>query len=181
MSGAEFALVAVAASTALAATQTVMQASNQAKMARYNAQVAEQNAAAAQRQAEADAARQERQVQRQLAKRRTAVSAGGVSLEGSPLDLMEDLAMEGQLDVLGIRQRGLSDARQFSISASRSQFEARTAMQEGLLGAGRQVTSGLADMGGRYDQIVKSRKNDIAAPRVVRSNTMSQPFGADPE
>jgi hypothetical protein len=150
MTGAEVALVAVAASTALAATQTMVQASNQAKTARYNAQVAEQNATAAQRQAESDAARQDRQIQRQLAKRRTAVAAGGVGLEGSPLDLMEDLAMEGKLDVLGIRQRGLADARQFSIAASRSRFEARAAMQEGLLGAGRQVASGVASAAGSY-------------------------------
>ena len=163
MTGAEVALVAVAASTALAATQTMVQASNQAKMARYNAQVAEQNAMAAQRQAEADAERQQRQIDRQLAKRRTAVSAGGVSMEGSPLDLLEDLAMEGQLDVLGIRQRGLSEARQFSIAASRSRSESRAAMQEGLLGAGRQVTSGVASIAGSYKPSGKpvTRGNDF--------------------
>jgi hypothetical protein len=150
MTGAEVALVAVAASTALAATQTMVQASNQAKMARYNAQVAEQNATAAQRQAEADAARQDRQIQRQLAKRRTAVAAGGIGLEGSPLDLMEDLAMEGALDVLGIRQRGLAEARQFSVAASRSRYGARTVVQEGLLGAGRQIASGVSSIAGNY-------------------------------
>ncbi|MGH6915684.1 MAG: hypothetical protein ACREH3_18500 [Geminicoccales bacterium] len=144
MSGVEIALLAV--STAIAAAGTVMQASNQAKMSRYNAQVAEQNAAAAQRQAEADAARQQRQVERNLAKRRTAFASGGVSIEGSPLDLLEDLAMEGQLDVLGVRRRGLSEARQFSVSAARSRFQAGSALQQGSLGAGQQITAGGASL-----------------------------------
>lgn len=179
MSGAEVALIAVVASTALAATQTMAQASNQAKMARYNAQVAEQNAVAAQRQAEADAARQDRQIQRQVAKRRTAVSAGGVSLEGSPLDLMEDLAMEGQLDVLGIRRRGLADARQFSIASSRSRFEARTALQDGLLGAGRQIASGTANAADRYDRLPKKPQTAPAAS--AAAGTYASPFGKDVE
>jgi multidrug efflux pump subunit AcrA (membrane-fusion protein) len=149
MTGGEIALMAV--STALTAAGTVAQASNQAKMARYNAQVAEQNAAAAQRQAEADAARRERQVQQQLAKRRTAYASAGVSIDGSPLDLLEDVAMEGQLDALGIRQRGLAEARQYSIAASSDRFKASTALEEGLLGAGQQIASGASRIAGKYD------------------------------
>lgn len=179
MTGTEVALIAVAASAAMAATQTMVQASNQAKMSRYNAKVAEQNAVAAQRQAEADAARQEGQLQRQLAKRRTAVASGGVSIEGSPLDLLEDLAMEGQLDVLGIRQRGLADARQFSIAASRSRFEGRTAIQQGLLGAGRQIVSGVGDVAGGYSKLPKTPQTE--SPASGAAGSYSSPYGKDVE
>jgi hypothetical protein len=150
MTGAEIALVATLASAAMAATQTAIQASNQAKMARYNATIAEQNAVAAQRQADVDAARQQRLLDKQMAKRRTSFLAGGVSLEGSPLDLLEDLAIEGKIDVLGIRQRGLAEARQFSIVASKSRAEAKTATTLGVLGAGQQVLSGIGSGFGRY-------------------------------
>lgn len=179
MTGTEVALIAVAASAAMAATQTMVQAGNQAKMSRYNAKIAEQNAAAAQRQAEVDAARQEGQIQRQLAKRRTAIASGGVSIDGSPLDLLEDLAMEGQLDVLGIRQRGLADARQFSIAASRSRFGSRAAIQEGLLGAGRQIVSGAVGVSDGYSQLPKKSKTDAAASRAA--GIYSSPFGNDVE
>lgn len=169
MTGAEVALVAALASAAMAATQTAIQASNQAKMARYNAAVADQNATAAQRQAEADAARREGLVQKQLAKRRTAVLSGGVSLEGSPLDLLEDLAMEGRLDVLNIRQRGLVEARQFSIASSKSRFEADAATTLGVLGVGQQLTSGLSGAIGNYAAATKKPAANLEKPRVVRS------------
>ena len=141
MSGYEVAFIAI--STAMAAAGTAVQASSQASAARYNAKVAEQNAEAARRQADADAERQSRTLQRQLARRRTAFAASGVSLEGSPLDLLEDLAIEGKLDVLGVRQRGLDQVRQFSIAASRSRAEASNAEVMGLLGTGQQLASGL--------------------------------------
>lgn len=140
MSGPDIAFLIAA--TAMAAASTAVTASSQASAARRSAKVAEQNAAAARRQAEADAARQKRAVERQLAKRRTAFAAGGVTLEGSPLDLLEDLAMEGELDVLGIRQRGLAEARQFSIAANESRARASTATTLGVLGVGRDLASG---------------------------------------
>ncbi|MCG8548241.1 MAG: hypothetical protein MJE12_28920, partial [Alphaproteobacteria bacterium] len=116
MSGAE--LFFVAASTALGAAQTISQASSEAKLANFNARVAEQNAQAARRQAAADESRQRRQFARSLAKRRTGFSAAGVSLDGSPLDLLEDIATENEIDLLGIRQRGLAQAREFTLAAS---------------------------------------------------------------
>lgn len=166
MTGPEIAmvaLVATAASTALSTTQSIVQANNQAKMARYNAQVAEQNAAAAQRQADADAERQKRQLQRQFAKQRTGYAAAGVGLDGAPLDLLEDLAMEGQMDVLGIRQRGLADARQFSISASKSRAEASSAMTLGILGAGAQLAAGVSSSAGKYGSYLDAKQKAESA------------------
>jgi len=169
MTGAEVAAVAAVMAAAMAAAQTSIQANNQAKMARYNATIAEQNAIAAQRQAEADAARQDRLVQKQLAKRRTAYLSGGVSLEGSPLDLLEDLAMEGRLDVLNIRQRGLAEARQFSIVSSKSRFEADAAIKLGALGAGQQLASGVGLAAGYFATPTRNAGTQVAEPRIVRS------------
>lgn len=146
MTGAEVAVVAAVASTAIATATSVVQADAQASAARYNAKVAEQNAEAARRQAEADAERQARQNRRGLAKRRTAYAAAGVTLNGSPLDLLEDAAIEGQMDVLGIRQRGLEQARQYAISAEKSRNAASAAITLGALGASQQLASGVGSV-----------------------------------
>ena len=132
----------IALSAATAAVGSISQANAQSKMANFNAKVAEQNAAAARQQAEADAQKQRRNVARQLAKRRTGFAAAGVSLEGSPLDLLEDLSMEGELDVLGIRQRGLAQAREFTLGASRSRFQGQLAQQRGAFSAADSLLSG---------------------------------------
>lgn len=181
MTGPDVALAAFAASaasTALSTVQSVVQASNQAKLAHYNAQVAEQNAAAAQRQAEADAARQDRQVRQQLAKRRTAYASAGVDLAGSPLDLLENIAMEGKLDVLGIRQRGLAQARQYSIAASSDRFKAGAALEEGLLGAGQQLASGASSSATKYgsylDAVKRSQQN--MNPQYIKDSSGSEMF-----
>lgn len=139
----EFAVLSfIAVSAATAAVGSISQANAQSKMANFNAKAAEQNAAAARRQAEADAQRQRRTMARQLAKRRTGFAAAGVSLEGAPLDLLEDLSMEGELDVLGIRQHGLAQAREFNIGASRSRFQGRMAQQRGAFNAANALLSG---------------------------------------
>lgn len=144
--GVEIALLAAAA--AVSAAGALSAANAQAKAAKFNAKVADQNAAAARRQADADSARQQRLVDRQLAKRRTLAGASGTTIEGSSLNLLEDLAAEGQLDVLGIRQQGLAQAREFDIQASQSRARARAARTQGFFQAGSTLLSGAAGVAG---------------------------------
>lgn len=147
------AAVAAAAASAVSAAGSISAANARAKAAKFNAKVAEQNAAAARRQAEADAARQQRLVDRQLARRRTAFGAAGTDVAGSPLDLLEDLAAEGQLDVLGIRQRGLAQSREFDIQASQSRARARAARSQGFFQAGSTLLSGVSSAAGSFARI----------------------------
>ncbi len=154
-SGAEIALIAAAAAATVSAAGSLSAASAQSKAARFNAKVADQNAAAARKQAEADAARQQRLIDRQLAKRRTAFGASGTTLEGSPLDLLEDVAAEGQLDVLGIRQQGLAQAREFNISASQSRARGRAARSQGFFQAGSTLLSGVSSFASGFDKLPK--------------------------
>ena len=151
--GAEIALIAAAAAAAVSAAGSLSAANARAKAAKFNAKVADQNAAAARRQAEADSARQQRLIDRQLAKRRTAFGAAGTDVAGSPLDLLEDLAAEGQLDVLGIRQRGLAQAREFGIQASQSRARARAARSQGLFQAGSTLLSGVSSFAGGFSRL----------------------------
>jgi hypothetical protein len=170
MSGLE--AVLAFAGTAVSAAQSITAANNQAKLASHDAQVAEQNAQLAERQAATDAARQRRDAARALGKRRTATGAAGVSIEGSPLDLLEDLAAESALEVLGIRNQGALRARDFRIGAERTQFQARAGKQQAALGAASTLLSG----GGKLVGSLRS------APKVGRySFEQGRPFPGDPD
>lgn len=148
--GVEVALIAAAAAAAVTAAGTLSAANAQAKAAKFSAKVADQNAAAARRQAEADSTRQQRLIDKQLAKRRTAFGASGTGLAGSPLDLLEDVAAEGQLDVLGIRQRGLARAREFDISASQSRARARDVRRQAFFQVGSSLLSSVSQAAGSF-------------------------------
>lgn len=169
MSGIEIFLLA---GTAFSVAQSITAANNQAKLASHDAQVAEQNAQLAERQAETDAARQRRDAARALGKRRTAVGAAGVSVEGSPLDLLEDLATESALEVLGIRNQGALRARDFRIGAARTEFQARAGKQSAALGA----AATLASTGGKLAGSLKP------TPSVDRFSVVAgRPFPGDPD
>ena len=169
MSGAEIFLLA---GTAFSVAQSITAANNQAKLASHDAQVAEQNAQLAERQAATDAARQRRDAARALGKRRTAAGAAGVSVEGSPLDLLEDLAAESALEVLGIRNQGALRARDFRIGAARTEFQARAGKQSAALGA----AATLASTGGKLAGSLKP------TPSVDRFSVVAgRPFPGDPD
>ncbi len=162
MSGAE--AVLLIAGTALSAAQSITAANNQAKLASHDAAVAEQNAQLAERQAATDAARQRRDAARALGKRRTATGAAGVSIEGSPLDLLEDLAAESALEVLGIRNQVALRARDFRIGTARTQFQARAGKQQAALGAASALISGSGQFAGK-----------------VGAGAFNDPFGISPK
>ena len=125
----------LAVSTAVSTAGAITSAVGQAKMANFNARIAEQDAAAARQQGEAEAARKRRAVARALGQRRAAFGAAGVTVEGSPLDLLEDLAAESEIEALDIRRRSLLRARELGIGAARSRFQAGVALEKGAFGA----------------------------------------------
>lgn len=134
--------ISLIVSTALSAAGSIVEANNRARLANYNAQVAQQNAASAQQEAAAEEDKQRRALQRSLAKQRTRIGSVGVAVEGSPLDLFEDLAAEAELDLLEIRRGGALRARDYALDASRSLFEAKAARGMGALSATGTVVAG---------------------------------------
>jgi len=169
MSGAEIFLLA---GTAFSVAQSITTASSQAKLASHDAQVAGQNAQLAERQAAADAARRRRDAARALGKRRTATGAAGVSIEGSPLDLLEDLAAESALEVLGIRNQGALRARDFRIGTARTRFQASAGKQQAALGAAGTFSSAGGKLAGSFK----------SAPTVDRFSVVAgRPAPGDPD
>lgn len=126
---------------------SAMGAKNQAKAqsdaALYNAKLAEQNATAARQQAGADASAQQRDARRQLGAMRANSGASGVTLEGSPLDVLESSAASAKLDELNIRYKGEMAATGYGNQADLDRQSADVAVSQGKMNAASSVLTGV--------------------------------------
>lgn len=145
MTGLEPAFIAAAASaagTVVSAVGAIQQGNAAKAAAQYNATVARQNAEAARADAAANAARQERAARIRRGQNIAAAAASGVALEGSVLDIMEDNAIEEELDRLTILQRGEVDAAGLLAGAGMQDIRGRAAQRAGFMSAGATLLSG---------------------------------------
>jgi len=140
--------LAIASTVAGAAVQGVgslMSAGAASASAEYNAQIYEHNANTIMAQADAEARDQIRKNNRQFSSIRAAVGANGLSLEGAPLDVIEDSALEGATDVQRIRYKGVIAATDMERKANLSRMEGKAAETAGYVGA----ASSLFNAGGK--------------------------------
>lgn len=151
MAGLEtIATIGSLAGTAFSVVGALNKASAESSAAKTNAEVSRQNAVAASEQAAAEEARQRRIARQVQGAGRAAVGASGVSLEGSPLDILEQNAINEELDALNIRYRGQLAARSANIEADQYSLSARTAKTSGYLSAAGKLLSGAASAYGNY-------------------------------
>lgn len=159
MCGVMMALAAL--STVVGAMGQVQQAQAQAAAAKYNAKVQKMNARVAERRA-VDAIerggieeqRKRMEVARIKGQQQAAMAANGVDLSfGSPLDVMVDTAVMGELDALMIRSNAYREAYDHKVNAANhragaqmSRLEANSALTGGYLGAAGTVLSGVGQM-----------------------------------
>jgi hypothetical protein len=131
-----------AATTAMGAMGAMAAGNAQQSAANYNAAMAMQAGTA-------NAARQEQENRRKIAEARAAYGAAGVDEQGTPLEVLSDLATQGELD----RQTILYNAR---TSAAESVWQGKQAKAEAtgkafgtiLTGLGSMAGQGLSMMGG---------------------------------
>lgn len=102
----------------------------------YEADVANTNAKISRQQAAAEAARTRRDTQRRLSASRTAIAASGVTLEGSPLDLLQDQAMIGHEDAALQEYGGEARAAGFRGEAAAARSRGTASLLGGLGTAG---------------------------------------------
>lgn len=138
------------AGTAFSVVGALSQASAQSAAAKTNAEVARQNAIAATDQAAAEEARQRRIARQVQGAGRAAIGASGVSLEGSPLDILEQNAINEELDALNIRYRGQLASRGYGVEANQYSMEARTAKTTGYMSAAGKLLTGASSAYGNY-------------------------------
>ena len=123
-----YATAAVVAAAVIAAGAGVYSADQQRRagnqQADYNAAVAEEDAKAAKARAEYDEKTHRENVRKILATQRALYGKSGVSMEGSPLLVMEDTQKQGELYALAIRYGG-------DVASARSRSEANLARMTG--------------------------------------------------
>lgn len=139
----------------------------QSRIASRNAQLLRTQAATARQQAGLDEEAQRRDARRFLGTQRAAVGQAGIGYGGSVADLLEDSAVQAELDALNIRYGGELQATDILNQANMSDTEARilkanakSAKRAGVMGAATSLLqsgaqaygSGLLKMGGSAGQ-----------------------------
>jgi len=147
-------------STLMGAMGQIQQGKAAQQAANYNAQVARMNAELADRRAQdaLERGREEEQKQRRqtaqlIGKQQVAMAANGLDLSfGSPLDLIVDTAVMGELDALTIRKnayREEQDLRQqgnnFRSEAEMQRLAGKNAKRQSIFAAAGTVLGGFGD------------------------------------
>lgn len=120
---------------AVAAASAVSSAQQQKAASKYNEKVANQQAVAAQQEAAANADRQRRVAQKQIGSMQATYAASGVSLEGSPLEVLEQSARNAELDRLNILWSGQTRAQGYQATANLERARGKNAETSGYLSA----------------------------------------------
>jgi len=135
---------------AIGAIGAVQQGKAASSAANYDMEVADQNRKMAIETARIDAEGKRRDNRRVLASIRTQYGASGLSLAGSPLDVLQDTAIEGELDARRTEYEGRARGREgalqmlgFQEDASLSRMEASSAKRAGYTGALASTLSGV--------------------------------------
>lgn len=128
-----------------------IQQSQQAKAAaKYNQQVAENNAIAARSKAAADAAAQNRQARMKLGAMRANYGASGITMEGSPIEVMAQSAAMAELDRQNILYGGEINAVGFSNTSNLEGARATNIQNSMLLNATSSGLSAYSSAGGSF-------------------------------
>ena len=131
-----------AGTAALGAAGSLASGYSQAAAYKQDAKIAEENAVIAEQQA---AARQDmirREAKKLRGAQRASVGAAGITLDGSAFDVMEDSAVEAELDALTAGYEGKLQARAYATEAAAKRYAAKGSIFEGVTGAGAQALSG---------------------------------------
>lgn len=158
MTGIEIAAGAALAASAVAAAGTIVQGQASSDMADYNARVSENEAVAAKQQAAYEEERQRERAARLRSSTRAAVAKSGLDLEGSPLTVMEDTAVNAEMDALAVRYSGsVADARARS-QAGLDRMQGAAARTGSYFSAGASLLNGASALGRIYGADTKSAK-----------------------
>lgn len=155
-------MILMAVSAAVTAVGQIRQAQATSAAANYTAQVADRNALVARQQSEADAHRQRAVSARRLGSIRAAYGASGVTMEGTPLDLLEDSAAQAELDAITTRYKGEVAAIGYEGEAQLARFRAKQARREGNLSAATTLLGAASRMYGGAGGAASSAGSSLA-------------------
>jgi len=142
------------AGTAFSVFGALSQGQQASKAGEYNAAIARNNAIASQQQAAANAAAQQRKARLQMGSMRAAYGASGVSIEGSPLDVLEASAATAELDRQNILYGGALRTQGYESTAGLEMMRGSSSETGSYLSAGSSLLSG-AVKAGAFDSASK--------------------------
>ncbi|WP_022729778.1 hypothetical protein [Fodinicurvata sediminis] len=154
MSGIEIGTIAAIASVgsaAVGAMGAIQQGQAANAAADYNAKLAEREAQQAEQAAALEERRHRERVRRMIGSQRAAAAAGG-GLEGTPLLMMGETAMKGEIDALLIRNAGSERAVRARSQAALDRMQGQQAQRAGYMGAGSSLLSGATSLARYYDE-----------------------------
>jgi hypothetical protein len=114
----------------------IQQGQNQSAMATYNAKLAERNAKIAKDNAEYEARQKRRETARLIGKQRALYGKSGVTMEGSPLEVVQETAAQGEMDALMIERGYTQQETAYKNQAELAKMRAKRYGQQGYVGAG---------------------------------------------
>ena len=120
----------------LFAASSLVSGIQQKQQADAAADVAEMNADIARQQGSSEAARARAKINKVLGSQRAAQASSGLAMTGSALDVGEDSAREGALDVATIIYGGAVRGNAYETEADNLRFQGNQALIGGVLGAG---------------------------------------------
>lgn len=150
-----FTMALVVGGASVVSAVGAIQQGNAAKAAaNYNATINMQNAEIARSNAAAEAGQISRENYLRLgAIRASAGRMGGSSSEGSVLDVLGDVAAQGELERQQALYQGELGARGFTNTATLDQFQGKAAQRASYFKAGSELLGGGADAYGAYRRL----------------------------
>ena len=135
-------LIVAAIGAAVGGYSSIKSGQNADYMAKYNAMVA-QNAADEKKKLAAYSEEREREKNEALrARQRLAFNLSGVTLEGTPTELLSDTAAHMELDALAIRYGGESAGTSLTTQAQLARMQGKQASDASWWNAGSTILSG---------------------------------------
>jgi hypothetical protein len=141
------------AGAAISAMCALKQAEATKAASSYNAQLRERDASVALDQAGRDAERVRLEGRRAEGSLLAGYGASGVTLEGSPLDVLAMSASQAKLDEETVLYKGRLKASGYSSAAELERFGGTTAEQQGTLNAASYLIGGAGKAGATYANV----------------------------
>lgn len=144
----------MAATAVVGAVGAIQQGKAAKQAADYNAQISMENAQISRSNAAAEAGQISRENYLRLGAIRAAAGRnGGVSGEGSVLDVLGDVAAQGELEKQQALYQGELGARGYTNTATLDRMQGKSAQRAGYMKAGTDLLSGGASAYGTYKRL----------------------------
>ncbi|HLG87055.1 MAG TPA: hypothetical protein VKZ79_07650 [Alphaproteobacteria bacterium] len=171
--------IAAIAAAGVAAVGSIASGVAQSNAAKYNAEVEQQRAQEAEQQAEAQAAIDKQNTARKMGQAEAAYGASGVDPNsGSPLNVMSDLATQGELTRQLTLYQGKIGAIADLQQGALDKLQGQNALTSGIVGAGSTLLTAGARLATQSatSSLVPTSFSPVASPNLSVQPTMQLHF-----